>query len=322
MEHYSLKEVEKSTDTSCLIQSIVNNIHCELVNNDNNNNNVVYQDDYKQIVLTKQCNAVNRIIVIKDYKYDNKFLVLFNVYSGYTTMQVYGFFVFFNKGKVAKKMYINNMITSYDHRDVNMSHENMFLYDDHFLFVYDHRDTKRFIGNFVLFNTLNLYDYASMKIYNRYYFSFGGDIIVTNNSHVVIKDKDVYRVIDLYFDDGFSVGEYDDYTKAPVINKDITEFDGYPMKCVRCDKVGSIASAYYGISTIGLGNCFCTECMIRYSKSDRRWYCCQSINHGPCFNVLNDNNYQCDKIHDTNYKLEFNKTYVPPYLEKGSVVYT
>lgn len=338
MQQVLLKEVQKNKDTMSLITCLTKHIHCKLIpknddindNIDDNINNInnIYQDDNNMVMLTEKCNLVNRIIAIKDYKYDNKFLILFNIYGYYMNMYVYGFFVFFDEhGHVAQKKHINDMIVSYDHRDVNMSHDNMFLYDDHFLFIYDHRDTKKLIGNFVLFNTSQNCEYVEMKNYNHY-FSFGGTIVITNNSNVVIKNKkddknkmDVkYKVIDLYFDDHFTISEWDDYTKAPLTKKECIDLDGYPLLCGKCGEKSVNATASYNNCVIGFGNCFCSKCLIRYSKSDQRWYCCQSINKKPCQNMLN-NDYCCDLTHGDNPIINLTKTYIPPYIMKGSVIY-
>jgi len=59
-----------------------------------------------------------------------------------------------------------------------------------------------------------------------------------------------------------------------------TERDGYPTKCIKCggDTVqgamftkNRIYSGSY--ESIGLGRAACFDCMIRYSKTDKRWEC-------------------------------------------------
>ena len=242
---------------------------------------------------------------------------MFNIDSYCTMMEVYGFFVFFDEfGNVAEKLYINQMIFSYDHRNANMSCSSVFLYDDHCLFIYKHRDTRNLIGNFRVFKDVD------MIVYGAHYFPYGGTNFMLHGNYFVMQDKDdKYKVINMYFDDKFTVIKYENYQDAPIIDHSSKEFDGYPIFCGKCGEKGTSACAYYGLSYISLGNCFCTTCFIRFSKSDKEWICCRSMNHKPCFCLLDG--FQCHEEHDVNANvvMNFKKTYIPPYLMKGSIEY-
>lgn len=223
------------------------------------------------------------------------------------------------------------MILSYDSRNTWLSKESIFLYDDSLLFIYKHRDTNHFILNPILFNTYKLDDTADITILNVDEKTLNGSIICTYDNRVVIKHKnETYSIIHLYFKElQLHMYQCDDYTQQVLTNNMVAEFDGYPIVCCFCNQKTSIAHANFQCSSMFLGNSFCQHCMIRYSKSDKTWICCQSIvsdndgnylHHKMCGNYIVDNK-PCDRIHNTNYKLELKETYFPPYLSKGKVIY-
>lgn len=322
METYPLT-VEKP-DNNCyyLLESIMNTMECtRVVKDDVKNVNIIYSDDQHQIVLTEPF-KLGKVYVMKDSGYNNKYLVLFTICGGCTMYYVYGFFIFFdNQGDVAKKMIIHYMLTSYDCRNTWLSKETVFLHKDAFLFMYKHRDTHQFIINPILFNTNKVYNDADMDIL-CVNIELSGSIVHEHNNCVVIKQKDGnYKVIPLYFKSTLNVYLHNDYHAITNQLPEISEFDGYPIICVKCSGKTSIATAYYGSCTIGLGNSFCQHCMIRYSKSDKLWVCCQATDKNICCHFL-DEQYMCNKQHTNNYILKFQPTYFPPYLDKGTVHYT
>lgn len=311
MNTYKLTESKPNNHVGSLIELLASGIKIKLIPI-GNHDNIIYKDTQQMIILEKSV-LVNRVVAIKDYKYENKFLILFNIFGNYTSVEVYGFFAYFDeKGFVVNKVVVNHLIVSYDHRNVNMGHDNMFLYHDHFLFLYQHRDTKNIVANFILFDDRNI------KVFNTHYFPFGGKDFFIYHGHVVFKDNNKYKLIDLQFDTEFLIKEVDDYTIVSVVEKDVDFYEGYPLKCGRCNENGKIAIAYYGLGSIGFGNCFCDQCMIKYSKSRACWECCKNIGGTPCFNQVN---YVCEKEHDGEVIMKFNKTYIPPYLMNGSVEY-
>ena len=93
---------------------------------------------------------------------------------------------------------------------------------------------------------------------------------------------------------------------------ELEEFtDGYPDKCIVCNKKTAEATFEHNNMFMGLGNSFCLGCQIRYSKSNNVWECCKlkkGFREGEinlCSNNLSStNNYQCDNSsHLEKYRL-------------------
>lgn len=114
----------------------------------------------------------------------------------------------------------------------------------------------------------------------------------------------------------------------------------YPIFCPKCYKLTSkathITKMKYGNSTLGLGDSFCFDCKIRYSKSENCWICCfltteiekeNDLCHtGICHSKLdNSNEYNCickDK-HTSKYKLSIKTTeesYIYPFKKTITLI--
>ena len=123
-------------------------------------------------------------------------------------------------------------------------------------------------------------------------------------------DPSDYLSLDYYISDDKQDNLEEFFERANLYESE--EFnDGYPDNCVICLKKTTEATYGYNNICMGLGNSFCLDCQIRYSKSDKAWKCCKlekgykddDINL--CSNKLSSsNNYMCiNPYHLEKYRL-------------------
>ena len=124
-------------------------------------------------------------------------------------------------------------------------------------------------------------------------------------------------------------------TKITDTDVEDTEFEGYPLKCTKCLNLTKTATYKYKNIYIGLGDSFCPDCNMRYSKSENSWICCKLTNKidddkdnfrtNICSCKLEpSNNYICNEqqVHSNKFSLQINyteKIYKYPFKEKLSV---
>lgn len=369
------------------------------------NYNLLYKDN--KYIIIKERNNFNNLIqcVIKDNKYENKYLILFTMDSGCTTRYIYGYIVYFDdNNNINKQLYIKQHLFDYDWRDCWPSNENIYMYDDNILFLYTHRDTHTYFLKMCKIITYGQYDCVeNMYITSLFDSSLYGNLVenelikqlpnelkqlqtimnlnnndidtekeinkilsnmrniyshIKNKQYVVInvikhenrnwinlnKDNKLYVVIDIgsfiieknrksklgdnrniLLFSTYATNDYNEIINKPEQITEITEYQGYPLKCIKCGAktTKTIINIVIkdGYSTTNVGNSYCHNCKLRYSQNDKVYYCCLPviINNEIkiCYNILNQtNNYQCDKNHE-NIEPEYiiQKSYYPPYLD-------
>lgn len=320
----------------------------------------IFNDGVQKIELISR-NA--NIFAIKDHKYTNKFLIIYTIIDGRINEHLFGFVVYFDEsGEVYDKKIITSSIAEYDSRNVRPNHNNLYLHDDKLIFLFIHRDTKTFFMKLVQFspttnsNKINIIFKSAM-----YCSSYGGTIIPTNNHKYIVTEANIGWQHENQSDDKFQKYIIYDITSIALLNDtkamferhftddyklitdiitfkdedEISSFEGYPIKCIKCNNKTAIASANYNVDKYGhnfasFGNSFCVNCMIKYSC--KNWNCCKAL-ISSCFSAKQDiticehilteeNNYECNKEH-VNISITFDteQTYIPPYLLRGVVTY-
>jgi hypothetical protein len=92
------------------------------------------------------------------------------------------------------------------------------------------------------------------------------------------------------------------------VYKDYDEY-GYKPYCIKCEKLTNQASWGYDYTTGKLGNSYCQNCEIRYSKTEDAWLCCKLTDEPIgyqfyfCSNKL-VKGLVCDKEHSKTKKIE------------------
>jgi len=106
-------------------------------------------------------------------------------------------------------------------------------------------------------------------------------------------------------------------------------YNEYPTICPKCNKQTCFGKALINKDQgMMLGYSMCTDCLIRYSVSEKDWICCSAVKSGLsnyttiCGKKISNNNYQCSEKHYKN-KIAITKTntFVPPYLDECYIVY-
>jgi hypothetical protein len=345
-----------------LLKYIIDTIEIKLYQKGYNDENtkykkILYDDENQQIVLLNELLLDYNMLAIKDTKYNNKFLILFSLKHYYTDYNIFGFIVYFNKEcKILEKKIITSVITNYDNRNVTVNNKNIFMYDNHITFIYTHRDLRTFNIDFIKIQEETYENNIDIILKSCYYNNkYSGKIINTNNPRYIVIDttnkySDVkqkcnkYIIYDItslkkitdikaeinYYD----VDYYNDIIDKVVEKDEINEYDGYPLKCIKCNNKTTITDAIYDISEYSntynhFGNSFCNKCMIRYSKSSNCWVCCKPIQYNNNINICCEklsieNNCECTKVHcdvKTEFIIDVNSGLMPPYINKGKIYY-
>ena len=105
-----------------------------------------------------------------------------------------------------------------------------------------------------------------------------------------------------------NLDNYNEFEK--IFDKQEKYSDEYPELCPRCNKLTTQATYYYPNSEpycqsfMELGKAFCSDCLIRYSWTEKSWVCCNLTHDNTgnlCSNILdsNKNNYLCELYHST-----------------------
>lgn len=125
------------------------------------------------------------------------------------------------------------------------------------------------------------------------------------------------------------------YVSSKFVNKELVQ--DYPIFCPKCSKLTSKATHILKQGTLcGLGNSFCFDCKIRYSKSENSWICCflnteieeeKNYYHDIlCCSKLDESNgfvCSCENIHTSKYKLIIKTTeesYMYPFKKTITLV--
>lgn len=289
------------------------------------NQKIIYHNKEQKTVIIIDNLIIFDAYAIKDEFEQNRYFVGFKSYGNYTGYNILGMIIYFDsEGVLKEKRILSKILCNYDARNGFI---NTYLYKQSLVFLQIHRDTKNPILNIVLLSYLdnlitkvefylnglkcdtidtinNKINYRFLHIkteYFNYLFDLGSTKIIKNNSILTFKEENKL-VINSYKTDNDDLYKF--YNS--LINNPEEEYnDEYPDNCIHCSQITS--NAVY--DNMGFGNGYCFNCSIRYSKSDKKWYCCklQPTTNYLCGNIVDKNNY-CSKQHSTTMEICINYT--------------
>ena len=294
-------------------------------------------DDYILLITNLKTNIFNKIYAVEDEYYKNRFFVGFVSENGYTNSSITGIIIYFNNDN---KHTITNILKrelfNYDFRN---GEYNTYLYRQSLIFTQSHRDIRKLtIGLILLNNEDNIINSLKeqtdidMTMYNRNNFIIDPRFILIEG----IKDNNtIFDIASLKLvnkeiteeENKSNINSFFGYKKysnkstikylvinSYTINKNtnlkkwINDFseemiiygDEYPENCILCNNKTCEASYHYKNMYMGLGNAFCGNCNIRYSKTKKIWECCKPNKEGDflCEEMVNNtNSYICQIEH-------------------------
>lgn len=313
------------------------------------NEKVIYHDSEQQIIMViKNSMIFGKIYAVKDEIEPNRYFIGFNSFAGYTNVKTIGMIVYFDdNGSVNKKIILRRELCNVDCRNGQVV---TYLSKQSIIFKQIHRDTKALMLDVVL---LSYYDEIIEN--EHYYFEKIKGSFSSRNSKIVIKnrfinietgkenylfDMESSRVEEknkLIFNTTKKEKElvitsyklsYEDLDK--LINNKLEKFyddydnynDKYPTYCIKCNEVTAKANFSCKIKNLscatsfqGLGNSYCHNCKIRYSKTNKVWECCKlkKDNENICSCEVKKDEI-CSKEHSESVETKI-QSYGEPYFK-------
>jgi hypothetical protein len=300
-----------------------------------------FETDTK-IIMRDDIKLYNNVYVKQDGNQSNRYFIGLKYYHEYCDFSILGLIVYFDDlGNCAEKKILNRNLGRFDGRNGLV---NMFLYNQTLLFTQIHRDTGILI---VSINILSCEDLIINNIEKYTNIETNRDSIygiVDYKRFIMINTKTINILLDLgsvkyikeyKFDsifkkklDCFVINSYK--VKRDELSNFIKEFDseqeyfgnGYPHNCIQCKKITSITKFFYENLHVYLGESYCKDCNIRFSKSENRWECCKlNKNNYFCSATVLDNKL-CDLEHSSTMKIIITneeKTYIYPFKQKLNI---
>lgn len=274
------------------------------------------------------------IYAVQDIMNKNRFIVIISHTTNIPCLiNSGGIILYFNEdNKLYSKIILNtHLLVSYDDRNSYISKDNTFFRNQFLIFLAIHRDNNKLIININEFDyddqlinhtefytDINPNRFYSMNIYVNKFLTLSDnsciDISSFNinrniiNFHYYVFENSIENFIDKFIDKFNDSEDYDDKFG-----------DGYPLNCIKCNNKTSRITFYYNYTIMNMGSGFCTNCIIRYSKSEKRWKCSKIINNNNCSSDL-DLCYECKKNHDNiDYIFELTKSQKYPFKNEGAL---
>lgn len=328
----------------------------EYLNSNKNQFNVIFETEMYCIIYSNPTldKLIHKIYMVSDPNDTHRYFLGIFTYGNYTSAKIFGQFVYFNSnGNVTNLVIVPNLLLNYDYRNEGVDQLNTFLYNQTLIFIETHRDGHSYMITTCCFdyndNLLAAYTEHS-QIKSKY---FTGDQIIKQHNRFltfISENNDLY-VIDMgsttvdelqHSSCGRNcVLKYSMYSYRNNDSEDIETklenlklkpekkySDGYERFCVKCGLVTSIVVFYENNISLWLGNSYCHDCGIRYSRSECKWICAKlAPKHEPyicasfCSNDLSkQNGYVCKSEHDSR-ELIFNFVLLEqkPYKKKGNI---
>ena len=263
----------------------------------------------------------------------NRYLIIISYINHQTySKNAGGMIIYFDDdNKIYSKIILNKYIlSSYDDRNGYLRSNKFFFRNQILICLTSHRDNQRvllYINEFNYDDQPINYTYVFTNMISSMFFQN----ILHNNKILTISNTCVIDMSSIIFDKIKKLITFDKYefdSKCESIDKFLENFcgenydskydDGYPLNCIKCNqKTNNIVSYYYGMMNMGSG--FCTNCLIRYSQSEKRWKCSKIRNKNYCCKDL-DSNYECNIKHDEcEYKFDVKKSQKFPFKNYGSL---
>ena len=296
----------------------------------------IYSDDNVTLVCSR-IYGLSKVIAIPDQMNANRFLITVSYMNTHSYMcEVGGIIAYFdNENQLQSKIIINRLIGTYDDRNGRISIKNTFFRNQFLVIVMCHRDNRKVILEITEFN----YDdtcihqttiYTDIKC-DRY----SHDTTIHLNKLIHVAPKIYLDMSSIKFHTEkkeLSIDKYNTNTLEEFLatfdgkNYDEQFNDGYPLKCIKCNNKLSRITAYYMYCITQCGSGVCESCLIRFSKTEGRWKCCQMVQNGTntnyvdCYGNLNGDN-QCTNDH-ASCIFEFTTSVSTkfPFKNEGSLV--
>ncbi len=275
------------------------------------NEKVIYHDSEKQIIMViKNSMIFGRIYAVKDEIEPNRYFIGFNSFAGCTNVKTVGLIVYFdNNGNVNKKIILRRELCNLDcrngqvitylskqsiifkqtHRDtralmldvVLLSYDDEIIENEHYYFekiksLFSSKNSKNVIKNrFINIETDEgnyLFDIESLRVEKNQETTIFNTTMKNVDKFIITSYKLSNEEI-VKFNNNKLEKFYDDYDNYN---------DGYPTYCIHCNEVTAKANFTCKIKDLsfrtsyeGLGNSYCHNCKIRYSKTNKIWQCCK-----------------------------------------------
>jgi len=289
--------------------------------------------------------------MISDPNDEHRYFLSLLVSGDSSNCKIFGLFVYFDShGNVSNLVIIPKLLLQYDLINGTMDEANTFLYNQTLVFIKSRNDTRgymitvccfdyydNFLGNHTDYSKILTKYFSQERIFKQYN-RFLKIIDYSDNIHII--DMGSTRVLEEKMGHGsnlilkYSMYKNDNSVDIEKLILNVNEIpeqkysDGYETNCIKCGLRTSRATFYEDNTYLNLGNSYCHDCGIRYSKSECTWVCCKlALQKEPyltanfCRNkVRKETCYNCELEHDTR---EFIFDYIlvekKPYKKSGSV---
>ncbi len=348
------EEIKKLIDNKYKNKSLIN------MNPFHEDNYVILLETDNVMIITNKKYEYGRNFVVQDSIQPNRYFIGFCFKYGYISENITGLIVYFDENgmttagniKILRKIVVN-----FDYRNGIINESSSFLCNQTLLFCQMHRDTQTL---FLFANKLSWEDIVEYSVANhdtklkvRLSLNSSGVKLISSIFIFLQNKNESYHLINLSslrvkinntnlkssYDiksnylimDCYNTTNLDDFINDYNITTNFfeqTEYsDGYPSHCPICKQLCMVAT-YNSNLVMGLGNAFCSKCLIRYSESNKCWVCCKiksvidNYSTNMCQNKL-DNNYSCNLSHSDIMTLKVsstvNKSLKYPYKENATV---
>lgn len=314
----------RDTSFSFLVGRIFSSVKFKKINNQEELTENFVLIENTQIAINTKHKIYDHVHAVQDSNNKDRYFIGFTFNEQYCNAIIIGMIVYFNHlGECKHKIILNNVLCAHDTRNGRI---NTFLFNQSLIFTQIHRDTE------VLLLYLNLLSYEDSVLLSTFTYSEIPSYKYNRNS---IKDyKQLISVLrkddkNIVFDlgslkqdqsdsiviDSYQVsdGEVDTFISE---YKNPPEYfgDGYPNDCILCKNLTSITSYGYNNTYCSLGDSYCQECGIRFSKSDKKWLCQKlNLNNDFCNETVTEN-IPCCLEHSETMKVIIYKEREPSYI--------
>ena len=333
IDSYNYNQTENYICT--FLYNYINNLKIKKYNYDDqiikDNKNIIFSNS-ETIITCENIFNLSDILVVQDIINKNRYLFVVSYHNKTYTMEAGGMIIYFNDdNKIYLQKILNKYIlTSYDDRNGYLTSKKIFFRNQFIICVTNNRD------NYHILLYITELNYNDNIINNGYIFSdtissMFYKPILYNNKLLSVSDTCLIDISSIIFDidkKNISMDKYELQSKELISkflenfsgdNYDIKYRDDYPINCIKCNQLTSIIMSHSYL-TMSMGNSFCTNCLIRFSKSENKWKCCKSINKNYCFNDL-DSNYECNNKHEEcKYIFDLNRTFKFPFKNCGILI--
>ena len=296
--------------------------------------NIIYKnvETDTKIIIKDEIKLYDKVYAIQDSNQPNRYFVGLTYYCSCTIL---GFIVYFDDlGNSKGNKILNKILCGFDIRNGIIK---TFLFNQTLLFTQIQRDTGSLI---VFINILSHEDSIVSKnvkytniIANKHVdnvIDYKRFILVVSNENNILIDLGsvkyskeykycsiLKKILDCFVINIYKVNieEIDSFIKD--FNDEPEYFgNGYPDNCIRCKKLTSIGKFGYKYLYMELGESYCKDCNIRFSKLENRWICCKlNIDNNFCLSTVTTGKL-CNFNHSTTMKIIITnekETFISPF---------